>query len=452
MPRAAESSAPDANLLREVRERALPLSGEPEDLDPLIEAAGAARFVLLGEASHGTHEFYRERARITRRLIEEKGFAAVAIEGDWPDAERVNRFLRGRGEDSGAAEALSGFRRFPPWMWRNADVLDFVGWLKEHNEGSGRHGRSKVGFYGLDLYSLHNSMDAVLRYLDRVDSEAAQRARYRYGCFEHFDENLQAYGYAAGFNLSESCEKEVIRQLVELRAHAADYALRDGRVAADEFFSAEQNARLVQNAERYYREMFRGRVSSWNLRDAHMVETAEALARHLESHGKAPKIVIWAHNSHLGDARATEMGERGEWNVGQLLRERHGEDVFSVGFTTYEGTVTAASEWDAPAERKRVLPALPASYEALFHAAGLPRFLLPLGKGAGRSGLSVARLERAIGVIYLPGSERASHYFFARLPEQFDAVLHFDQTRAVEALEAAAPRVPEVPETYPFAV
>lgn len=240
--------------------------------------------------------------------------------------------------------------------------------------------------------------------------------------------------------------------MVELRAHAADYARRDGRVAAAEFFSAEQNARLVQNAERYYREMFRGRVSSWNLRDAHMVETAEALARHFESHGKAPKIVIWAHNSHLGDARATEMGERGEWNVGQLLRERHGEDVFSVGLTTYEGTVTAASEWDAPAERKRVLPALPASYEALFHAAGLPRFLLPLGKGAGRSGLSVARLERAIGVIYLPASERMSHYFFARLPEQFDAVLHFDQTRAVEALEAAAPRVPEVPETYPSAV
>src|SRR6266511_344768 len=370
---ARTASPPVAPALRST---ALPLTGGPRDHDSLIEAAGGARFVLLGEASHGTHEFYRERARITRRLIEEKGFSAIGIEGDWPDADRVNRFVCGRSRDAEAVQALSRFQRFPAWMWRNADVLDFVGWLRQHNDGLSS-GARKVGFYGLDLYSLHASMGAVLEYLGRVDPEAARRARYRYGCFDHFGEDAQTYGYQAGFGLSESCETEVIRQLVELRSKAADYARRDGRIALDEYFSAEQNARLVQNAERYYREMFRGRVSSWNLRDAHMVETAEALARHLESVGERPKIVIWAHNSHLGDARATEMGERGEWNIGQLLREKHGREVFSVGFTTDTGTVTAASEWDGPAERKRVRPALPGSYEAVFHALDLPRFLLP---------------------------------------------------------------------------
>ncbi len=453
MRAADDGRLPSRALLTELRERVRPSTDGQRDYDPLIEAAGSARFVLLGEASHGTHEFYRERARITRRLIEEKGFSAVAIEGDWPDAERVNRFVRGRSEDAEAVQALSGFQRFPAWMWRNADVLDFVGWLLQHNDGLSS-GARKIGFYGLDLYSLHASMGAVLEYLGRVDPEAARRARYRYGCFDHFGEDAQTYGYRAGFGLSESCETEVIRQLVELRSKAAEYARRDGRIALDEFFSAEQNARLVQNAERYYREMFRGRVSSWNLRDAHMVETAEALARHLESVGERPKIVIWAHNSHLGDARATEMGERGEWNIGQLLREKHGREVFSVGFTTDTGTVTAASEWDGPAERKRVRPALPGSYETLFHALDLPRFLLTLNEDVRlRETLAEPRLERAIGVIYLPESERVSHYFFARLPDQFDAVLHFDQTRAVEPLEVNSEWSREdVPETYPSAL
>src|SRR5207253_6736926 len=273
-----------------------------------LELARPARFVLLGEATHGTREFYRERARITRRLIEEQGFTAVAVEGDWPDAERVNRFVRGRSEDADAAAALSGFRRFPAWMWRNAEVLDFVGWLRSRNDAL-TSGAPRAGFYGLDLYSLHASMSAVLDYLDRVDPEAARRARYRYGCFDQFGEDAGAYGQAAAFGMSESCEKEVVRQLVELSGRAGEYASRDGRVAADAFFSAERNARTVANAERYYREMFRGRVSSWNLRDAHMTETAEALVAHLRSSGREGKLVIWAHNSHVGDARATEMGQ-----------------------------------------------------------------------------------------------------------------------------------------------
>jgi len=437
-----------------VREAARPLTGAPADYDPLMEMVGDARFVLLGEASHGTHEFYRERAQITKRLIEEKGFTAVAVEADWPDAYRVNRYVRGRGDDRGAGEALAGFKRFPAWMWRNADVLDFVGWLREHNDRLSADA-AKVGFYGLDLYSLRASIEAILGYLDRVDPEGAKRARYRYSCFDHFGEDTQAYGYAAGFGLAESCEQEVVGQLVELQRRAADYASRDGRVAEEEFFTAEQNARLVRNAEEYYRSMFRGRVSSWNLRDRHMVETLHALAAHLEGRGGGgAKVVVWAHNSHLGDARATQMGEGGEWNVGQLVREKYGGESVLVGFSTYTGTVTAASDWDAPAERKRVRPALAESYEALFHETGVARFLLDLREGtAAASALGEPRLERAIGVIYRPETERQSHYFHARLPAQFDAVLHFDETRAVEPLERTTRwKAGEAPETYPSGV
>jgi erythromycin esterase-like protein len=428
---------------------AVPLTGGRTDYDPLLEAIGDARFVLLGEASHGTHEFYRERAEITKRLIAEKGFTAVTVEADWPDAYRVNRFVRGRRDDADAEEALAGFRRFPTWMWRNADVLDFVGWLRARNDGL--PDAEKAGFYGLDLYSLHASIAEVLAYLRKVDPEAAARARGRYSCFDHFGADAQAYGYATATGIAEPCEPEVVRQLVELRRSAAEYARRDGRVARDDFFFAEQNARLIKNAEEYYRAMFRGRISSWNLRDRHMAETLEALIPFLEEDGRTARIVVWAHNSHLGDARATEMGEAGELNVGQLVRERHGPEAFLVGFTTYQGTVTAASEWDAPAERKRVRPGMPGSYEAIFHEAGLPRFLLMLSpRGKAADALLDPRLERAIGVIYLPETERRSHYFYARMPAQFDAVLHFDETRAVEPLERFA-ELPteEVPETFP---
>jgi erythromycin esterase-like protein len=436
-----------------VKAYAHPLTGAAQDYDSLLVALGDAHFVLLGEASHGTHEFYRERATITKRLIQEKGFTAVAVEADWPDAYRVNRYVRGVSDDVEAEEALSDFARFPQWMWRNADMLDFVNWLRTYNDDLDQDAH-KIGFYGLDLYSLFGSIEAILSYLDEVDPEAAQRARFRYSCFDHYDDDVQAYGYAAGFDLSLSCEDEAIAQLKELQRRAAELTNRAGRVAADEYFFAEQNARLVKNAEEYYRMMFRGRVSSWNLRDRHMAETLHALAAHFEAQGQPTKIVVWAHNSHLGDARATEMGEQGEWNVGQLARARYGAQAKLIGFTTYRGTVTAASDWDGVAECKRVQPAMRHSYEQLFHETGLPNFLLTLNEHEKfAASLRTQRLERAIGVIYRPETERLSHYFHARLADQFDAVLHFDETRAVEPLERLAQGVTgEAPETFPSGI
>jgi len=441
-----------------VRDAAHRMTGSAADYDDLLEFFGDAHVVLLGEASHGTHEFYRERAQITKRLIREKGFTAIAVEADWPDAYRVNRYVQGQNVDADAVEALGGFRRFPAWMWRNADVLDFIGWLRSHND-SLAPGSAKTGFYGLDLYSLHTSIEAVLNYLDKVDPAGAQRARYRYACFEHFGEDPQAYGYAAGFGLSHSCESEVIGQLVDLQRRAAEYARRDGRVAAEDFFYAEQNARLVKNAEQYYRTMFRGRVSSWNLRDQHMAETLGALLEHLAAQNRAQpkhdtKVVVWAHNSHLGDARATQMGQAGEWNLGQLVRQKHGQDCVSAGFSTYSGTVTAASNWGEPAERKRVRPAMPGSYEELFHDVAIPAFALTLPPDSHvAGGLREPRLERAIGVIYRPESEVASHYFHARLSDQFDAIIHIDETQAVEPLELTAEwGVGEPAETFPSGV
>jgi len=312
-----------------------------------------------------------------------------------------------------------------------------------------------AGFYGLDLYSLNTSMGAVLSYLEKVDPEAALRARRRYACFDHFGEDTQAYGMATSYGLSASCEDEVVRQLMELRQRAPEYmAQREGMDGEDEFFFAEQNARLVRNAERYYRSMFRARVSSWNLRDQHMAESLEALREHLSRRGEEAKIVVWAHNSHLGDARATDVSSYGELNVGQLARERYGESAFLVGFSTYTGTVSAASDWGEPVERKRVRPALEGSYEALFHDVGEERFLLMLRDLDPKlAGLRVRRLQRAIGVIYMPQSERLSHYFHAELPAQFDAMIHLDITRAVEPLERTSGwESGEAPETYPMAV
>jgi erythromycin esterase-like protein len=432
-----------------LRDACQPLTGSAGDYDVLLDLIGDASVVLLGEASHGTHEFYRERARITRRLIEEKGFRAVAVEADWPDAYRVNRWVRWVGDDSTAREALGDFQRFPRWMWRNTDVLSFVEWLRRYNERLAPDRRA--GFYGLDLYSLFSSIEAVIGFLEQVDPEAARRARYRYGCFEDFNEDSRAYGYAAEFGLTRSCEDQALQQLLELQRKAADLSQRDGQIPEDEFFHAEQNARLVKNAEEYYRTMFRGRISSWNLRDQHMAETLEALLGHFERQRRPAKVVVWEHNSHIGDARATSMGESGEWNVGQLTRERFGDEAFLVGFTTYTGTVTAASDWDEPAERKRVRPGMSGSWEALFHEIGHPTFLLPIrGRTLERSPLDQVRLERAIGVIYRPDTERVSHYFEARLSRQFDALIHCDHTRAVEPLD----RMPgwesgEAPETFP---
>lgn len=428
------------------------LTGARSDYDELLTLVGDAHFVLIGEASHGTHEFYRQRALITERLIGEKGFHAVAVEADWPDAYRVNRFVRAIGDDREPVESLGDFRRFPTWMWRNADVLDFIGWLREFNDRLPKNER-KTGFYGVDLYSLFTSIEAVINYLNKVDPAAAQRARQRYSCFDHFGEDSQAYGYATMFGASESCEREVLDQLVDFRRKAAEYATRDGHIPPDEAFFAEQNARLVANAERYYRSMFGGRASSWNLRDTHMADTIDALAEHIRRNGRDPKIVVWEHNSHLGDARATEMGRGGEINVGQLMRERHGDDARLIGFSTYTGTVTAASDWDGPAERKDVRPGLRGSYEELFHGFDVPDFYLPLRGNRAAAELETPRLQRAIGVIYQPRTERMSHYFHASLPNQFDAMIHFDTTRAVEPLERWPLQVTaEAPETYPSAI
>src|SRR5437660_6210611 len=445
--------AEQTSIIDAVREAAQPLEGLARDYDPLLKLIGEARFCLLGEATHGTHEFYRERAEITKLLIKKKGFTAIAVEADWPDAFRVNRYVRGLGDDRSGDQALSGFKRFPTWMWRNTVVLDFVEWLRDYNSSLPTNA-ARVGFYGLDLYSLYTSIEAVLGYLNKIDPAAAKRARYRYSCFEHFAEDTQAYGYAANYGLSESCEREVIEQLIELRRQAADYASRDGRVAQDEFFFAEQNARLVLNAERYYRSMFRGRVESWNLRDRHMAETLGALVGHLNAQGQPAKVAVWEHNSHLGDARATSMADYGELNVGQLVRERYGREAVLVGYTTYEGTVTAASDWDGPAERKRVRPALANSYEASFHDIDPANFFLLLSSDREVAhALRGPRLERAIGVIYLPRTERQSHYFDARLSDQFDVVIHFDETHALEPLERYALwETGEPPETFPTGV
>jgi erythromycin esterase-like protein/adenine/guanine phosphoribosyltransferase-like PRPP-binding protein len=434
--------------LDRIRTSARILSDESRDYDELVAALAPARVVLLGEASHGTREFYRERAFLTERLIAEAGFCAVAVEADWPDAYRVNHYVRGTSDDAGAVDALIDFSRFPTWMWRNTDVVAFVEWLRARNNT--QPAEHRAGFYGIDLYSLHSSIAAVLGYLSKVDPDAARVARQRYACFDHFGGEPQSYAFAtsAGWR---SCEQEVVSQLVDLQRRRADYAARDGRVARDDFFFAEQNARLVRNAEQYYRTMFRGRDESWNQRDRHMADTLGELLRYLDRPGAPSKVIVWAHNSHLGDARATEMGERGELNVGQLARERYGGDAVSVGFTTYTGTVTAASDWDEPAERKAVRPALPNSYERLFHETALPRFLLRLrDDGELARALASPRLERAIGVIYRPETERGSHYFHARLSRQFDYVLHFDVTNAVEPLERTAGWIAGEPaETFP---
>jgi erythromycin esterase-like protein len=426
----------DEAALQAIRSAAVPLTGGEGDWDALLGLVGDAPIVLLGEASHGTHEFYRARAEITRRLIREKGFTAVAVEADWPDAYRVNRYVRGAGGDPTPEEALGGFKRFPQWMWRNDDVVELVAWLRAHNDALPADA-PRAGFYGIDLYSMFASIQAVIQYLEGVDPEAARRARQRYGCFHRAGgADPQAYGYAAELGITQACEDEAVRQLQELREQAARLDADGGGVAEDEHFYAEQNARLVKNAEEYYRSMFAARVSSWNLRDCHMADTLDALLRHFAQKGIATKVVVWAHNSHLGDASATQMGEEGEWNVGQLARERHGDDARLIGFSTYTGTVTAASEWDAPAERKAVRPGMAGSWERLLHEVGIPDFFLPLRGGVATEGvLHQARLERAIGVIYKPETERWSHYFHARLSDQFDAVIHYDRTRALHPLE-----------------
>jgi erythromycin esterase-like protein len=400
-----------------------------ENYANLIATVGDRRLVLLGEATHGSHEFYEARAEITKRLILEKGFGAVAVEADWPDAYRVNRYVRLRSDDSNADDALSDFHRFPTWMWRNRDVLRFIDWLRSHNAAL-RAGAPLVAFYGLDFYSLYRSIDVLIATLERLDPAAAKRARERYICFEQFADS-EDYAFRAGLQTTKSCEDEAVEELTEM---LIQQVLPQVDVADDDDrFFAEQNARVVRNAERYYRAMFGGEVNTWNLRDQHMGDTIDALLVQLAKTHRPSKLVIWEHNSHVGDARATERANVGELNVGQLMRERHPEDVRLVGFTTHTGTVAAADDWDQPPQFKSVRPALPDSYESVFHETGRPRFII-IFPSSNVEALRTPRLERAIGVVYRPQTERISHYFYARLPDQFDAVIHFDVTTAVEPL------------------
>ena len=411
------------------------------DLEPCLRRIGDARVVLLGEATHGTEEFYRMRARLTRELVQRKGFELVAVEADWPDAERIDHFVRARDVPRREWQA---FARFPTWMWRNREVRDFVDWLRDHNQG--REPARRVRFAGLDLYGLYNSIEAVLAYLDGVDPESATVARQRYGCLTPWQSDPAEYGRAALTGSYRSCERDVVAVLYALHGQR----LQDLRRSDEALFEALQNARVVADAEAYYRVMYYGAAESWNLRDRHMFATLQGL---LEFHGPRSKAVVWAHNSHVGDAASTEMSARGEVNIGQLCRQQFGSAAYSIGFGTDHGTVAAASHWGGPMEVKRVRPAHERSYERLCHESGHESFFLPLRAPRQpelRRELTEPRLERAIGVLYRPETELASHYFHAVLPHQFDEFVWFDRTAAVSPLETH--ELAGMPDTYPFGI
>lgn len=411
------------------------------DLTGLLKRIGDASLVCIGDATHGTSEFYRLRARITQALIKEKGFTVVGVEADWPDAAQLDTYVRHRRPSARPQEV---FTRFPTWMWANEEVLDFLHWLRDYNEGQPR--AAQAGFYGLDLYSMYTSIGAVLEYLDDVDPEAAAVARRRYGCLTPWEHDPAAYGRAALSGQYRQCEPGVVAMLDDLLDRRLQYLEQDG----EEFHNALQNARLVADAEQYYRAMYYGSSNAWNLRDQHMFDTLREVRSFQAGEAKA---VVWAHNSHLGNAAATEMGARGQHNVGQLCREASGHGAYLIGFGSDHGTVAAASTWDGPMEIKQVRPSHEQSYEHLCHESGVSSFLLPLRRDHAaelRDALAEERLERAIGVIYRPETELQSHYFRARLPQQFDEYIWFDETTAVTPLKSDAGE--GLPETFPFGV
>lgn len=434
-------------LLNSVRDHAVRLDGNLRDYEELLDQVGERSLVLLGESTHGTSEFYHMRAQITQRLIEEKGFDAVAVEADWPDAYRLNRFALGIGDEE-SEQAFADFERFPRWMWRNRDVLRFIEWLAAHNDS--RDEPRKAGFYGLDLYSMYRSAAAVAEYLEKVDPEQATLARKVYECLDHV-RDPQQYGFEAASGLRPDCREALQEQLVVLSARDEAALVGGGLAARDEQFYAEHNAQVVKNAEAYYRGMFGSRINTWNLRDEHMAATLLKLQRYRRERGGVGKVVVWAHNSHVGDARATEMNRRRELNLGQLARQQAGEDqVVLVGFTTYTGRVAAAHDWDGEVEHFQLRPALPESFEDLFHRSRVGDFFLRLDTREARP-LRDLQLERAVGVIYRPRTERASHYFEASLAAQFDAVFHVDESHAVEPFDLPWHWHEErdMPETWP---
>ena len=430
-------------------QRAARKLASPADLDPLLEAIGDARFVLLGEATHGTSEFYTWRTEISKRLIQEKGFSFIAVEGDWPDCYQVNRYVKCLPDAGGSAEeVLHAFSRWPTWMWANREVVELTEWLRAHNRDLPDN--QQVGFYGLDVYSLWDSMAAVVEYLENVDPAAARVARRAYSCFDPYYDDAEAYAHATAL-VPTSCEHATVAMLHALRARAPQ--VHEGE--RDSHFSAEQNALTARNAERYYRAMVRGGAGSWNIRDNHMVETLERLMSH---YGARSKAIVWEHNTHIGDARFTDMARHGMVNVGQLVRQRHGEGpgdgdgVMLVGFGTYRGSVIAGEEWEAPMQQLPVPPARPDSWEDTLHRAlggknGL--FVFDGTDDGGIPGLDRPTPHRAIGVVYHPGAERLGNYVPTLIPRRYDAFLFIDQTSAVDALHMAASVMAELPETYP---
>jgi erythromycin esterase len=436
-------------VIADIRTLARPLNGE-DDLDPLMKRIGDARYVLLGEASHGTSEYYTWRARISQRLIQEKGFSFIAVEGDWPDCYQVNRYVKGA-PDSGAngSDVLHAFDRWPTWMWANEEVVDLAEWLRRHNDQVPEE--AKAGFYGLDVYSLWASMRAVIDYLERTDPEAVRAAWQAFRCFEPYGEDVQQYAWATRF-VRQSCEDEVVSLLAELRRKAPQYREQN----REAYFNAEQDALVVKNAERYYRTMVRGGSASWNLRDQHMVETLERLVQH---HGPTAKAIVWEHNTHIGDARATDMARTGMLNVGQLVRERRAEEgVVLVGFGSHHGSVIAATEWDAPMERMPVPPAREGSWEDVLHRASAADKLLILSDDSLASlpscppSLLETRGHRAIGVVYDPAYEAFGNYVETVLPRRYDAFLYLDETQALHPLHMAPQPALEPPETFPTGV
>jgi erythromycin esterase-like protein len=439
-------------LASELLQRARPLRG-PSDLDPLLERIGDARYVLLGEASHGTSEYYTWRAELSKRLIREKGFSFIAVEGDWPDCYRVNRYAKGY-PDSGASarEVLHAFERWPTWMWANDEIVDLVEWLRRYNAQRRSTDDRKVGFYGLDVYSLWDSMRAVVDYLEHIDPQLAVGAKRAYRCFEPYGEDEQEYARAT-YLVPTSCEDEAVSVLRSLRGRAPEYAA-DGREA---FFNAEQNALVAKNAELYYRTMVRGGSQSWNVRDFHMVDTLDRLMSYHHRLNPDAKAIVWEHNTHIGDARFTNMANAGMVNVGQLVRQsRDDEGVVLVGFGSHRGTVIAGEEWGAPMERMRVPEARVGSWEDLMHDAveespediGAALLVFDDAHDGGLPGLDEPIAHRAIGVVYDPRHERWGNYVPTIIPRRYDAFIFIDETHALSPLHLPV-RVGEVPETFP---
>jgi erythromycin esterase len=440
-----EAAGSSPEIVTGIQRLARPLAAS-SDLDALLDAIGDARFVLLGEASHGTSEFYTWRTEISKRLVNERGFSFIAVEGDWPDCYRVNRYAKGLPDSGQSAEGvLHAFERWPTWMWANREVVELTEWLRQHNERVPSDRR--VGFYGLDVYSLWDSMHAVIGYLRRVDPALASLARQAYSCFEPYAEDAQEYARATAL-VPLSCEHEVVEVLRELRANAPSYR-GDGD---DGYFNAEQNALVAKNAELYYRTMVRGGPSSWNVRDRHMVETLDRLMQH---HGPKAKAIVWEHNTHIGDARFTDMTRAGMVNVGQLVRQgTTPSDVRLVGFGTHRGTVIASDEWGAPMERMAVPTAKPGSFEETLFDAGVGDSLLLFdgSDDGGIPGLHEPIGHRAIGVVYDPHKERWGNYVPSIVPRRYDAFMYFEETRAVDPLHMTVRFDGEAPETYPSGV